>query len=49
MVEQGCYETIEEAEKDNPIFVMECEIYYDKHSGLFGGLKNLYYLCSRNH
>ena len=35
MVEQGCYETIEEAEKDNPIFVMECEIYYDKHSGLF--------------
>ena len=35
LVEQGCYDTIEEAENDNPSFEMECEIYYDKHSGLF--------------
>lgn len=35
LVEQGCYETIEDAERDNPTFEMDCEIYYDKHSGLF--------------
>lgn len=35
LVEQGCYETIEDAERDNPTFEMECELYYDKHSGLF--------------
>lgn len=35
LVEQGCYESIEDAEKDNPTFEMECELYYDKHSGLF--------------
>ena len=35
MVEQGCYPTIHDAEKDNPTFEMECELYYDKHSGLF--------------
>jgi hypothetical protein len=35
LVEQGCYNTIEDAERDNPTFEMDCEIYYDKHSGLF--------------
>lgn len=35
LVEQGCYDTIEDAERDNPTFEMDCEIYYDKHSGLF--------------
>jgi hypothetical protein len=35
LVEQGCYPTIHDAEKDNPTFEMECELYYDKHSGLF--------------
>ena len=35
MVEEGCYETIEEAENDNPTFEMDCEIYYEKHNGLF--------------
>ena len=35
LVEQGCYLTIHDAEKDNPTFEMECELYYDKHSGLF--------------
>ena len=35
LVEQGLYNTIEEAENDNPTFEMDCEIYYDKHSGLF--------------
>lgn len=35
LVEQGCYPTIQDAEKDNPFFEMECELYYDKHSGLF--------------
>lgn len=35
LVEQKCYDTIEDAEKDNPTFEMDCEIYYDKHSGLF--------------
>jgi hypothetical protein len=34
-VEGGLYETIEDAEKDNPTFTMDCELYYDKHSGLF--------------
>ena len=36
LVEQGCYPTIHDAEKDNPFFELECELYYDKHSGLFG-------------
>lgn len=36
LVEQGCYDTIEDAEQDNPNFDIELEIYYDKHSGLFG-------------
>ena len=35
LVEEGCYPTKEDAEKDNPTFEMECEIYYDKHSGAF--------------
>lgn len=35
LVEQGCYNSIEDAENDNPQFIMECEVYYDKHSGLF--------------
>ena len=35
LVEQGYYPTIHDAEKDNPTFEMECELYYDKHSGLF--------------
>jgi hypothetical protein len=35
LVEQGCYNTIEKAERDNPTFEIDCEIYYDKHSGLF--------------
>ena len=35
LVEQGCYPTIQDAEKDNPFFEMACELYYDKHSGLF--------------
>lgn len=35
MVEQGLYETIEEAETANPYFEMECEIYYKKHNGLY--------------
>lgn len=35
LVEQKCYDTIEDAERDNPTFEMDCEIYYDKHSGLF--------------
>ena len=34
-VEGGLYKTIEDAEKDNPTFEMDCELYYDKHSGLF--------------
>lgn len=36
LVEQGCYDTIEDAEQDNPNFDIELELYYDKHSGLFG-------------
>ena len=35
LVEQGLYLTKEDAEKDNPLFSIECEIYYDKHRGLF--------------
>ena len=35
LVEQGLYPTKEDAEKDNPLFSIECEIYYDRHSGLF--------------
>ena len=35
LVEQGCYPTIHDAEKDNPTFEMDCELYYDKDSGLF--------------
>jgi hypothetical protein len=35
LVEQG-YESIEQAEKDFPRFEIELELYYDKHSGLFG-------------
>lgn len=35
LVEQGVYPTKEDAENDNSSFVIECEIYYDKHSGLF--------------
>ena len=35
LVEQEYYDTIEDAERDNPTFEMDCEIYYDKHSGLF--------------
>ena len=35
LVEQGLYESIEEAENDNPFFEIECEFYYEKHSGLF--------------
>ena len=36
LVEQGCYNTIEEAEMDNEHIDIELEIYYDKHHGLFG-------------
>ena len=36
LVEQRCYETIEDAEKDNPRIEIDLELYYDKHSGLFG-------------
>lgn len=35
LVEQGAYKTKEECEKDNPIFVMDCELYYEKDYGLF--------------
>ena len=35
LIEQGLYATVEEAEKDNQVFQMDCELYYDKHSGLF--------------
>lgn len=35
LVEQGLYKSIEEAENDNPFFEIECEFYYEKHSGLF--------------
>ena len=36
LVEQGCYDTIEDAEIDNPRIKIDLELYYDKHSGLFG-------------
>ena len=35
LVEQGAYPTIEDAEKNNPSFIMDCEIYYEKGCGLF--------------
>ena len=35
LVEQGAYADAEIAEFYNPTFEMECELYYDKHSGLF--------------
>lgn len=34
-VEQGLYDTIEDAERDYPRIEFELELYYDKHSGLF--------------
>lgn len=34
-VEQGCYSTIAEAEAEWPVVECECEIYYEKHSGVF--------------
>lgn len=36
LVEEGLYETIEQAEKAFPRIEIELELYYDKHSGLFG-------------
>ena len=35
LVEQKLYPTKEEAEKQNPKFELECEIYYHKHCGVF--------------
>ena len=35
LVGQGLYPNEEVAEKDNPTFEMECEIYYDVDSGVF--------------
>ena len=35
LVEQGVYADEELAEFYNPTFEMDCEVYYDKHSGLF--------------
>lgn len=35
LVEQGIYDTIEEAENYHPSIEIDCEIYYEKHSGLF--------------
>ncbi len=35
LVEQGLYENTEEAIKANPVIEIECEIYYEKHSGAF--------------
>lgn len=34
-VEQGLYHSIEEAEVKNPKIEIECEIYCEKHIGLF--------------
>ena len=34
-VEQGLYASVEEAEEKNPKIEIECEMYYEKHSGLF--------------
>lgn len=36
LVEQGTYETIEDAEIDNPKIEIELELYYDKDWGLYG-------------
>jgi hypothetical protein len=36
LVEQKAYETIEDAEIDNPRFEIELELYYDKEWGLYG-------------
>ncbi len=36
LVEQGAYETIEDAEIDNPRIEIELELYYDKEWGLYG-------------
>lgn len=35
LVEQGLYADVETAKLDNPRIEIECEIYYQKHSGLF--------------
>lgn len=35
LVEEGAYESAQEAEADNPYFEIDCEIYYDKHNGVF--------------
>ena len=35
LVEQGLYETVEEAEQEYPTITIELELYYDKHHGLF--------------
>lgn len=35
LVKQGAYETIEQAEKDNPYFIFDCELYYHEEYGLF--------------
>lgn len=35
LVEQGCYPNEEEAKMDNAEIKIECEIYYEKHSGVF--------------
>jgi hypothetical protein len=36
LVEDGAYNTIEDAEKDNPRIEIELELYYDKGWGLYG-------------
>ena len=36
LVEQKCFHTIEEAAEHYPSIVIDLELYYDKHSGLFG-------------
>lgn len=35
LVEEGAYNSIEDAENDNPTIEIEMEIYYEKHYGLF--------------
>lgn len=35
LVEEGVYKTKEDAEKDNPSFFMQCELYYEKGYGTF--------------
>ena len=37
LVEQNCYDSIEHAAECCPTISIELELYYDKHSGLFGG------------